>query len=57
MKDNFSVEGALCHFYSKLKKVVVLKCTGKLYFLVSRDNLCRFVYWSQKKCILIDKLF
>ena len=25
MKDNFSVEGALCHFYSKLKKVVFPK--------------------------------
>ena len=49
MKDNFSVEGALCHFYSKLKKVVVLKCIKKLlFFIVSRDNIYRFVHLSKE---------
>ena len=48
MKNNYSVEGALCHFHPKLKKKVVLKCIRKLLFLVSRDNIYRFVHWSKE---------
>ena len=48
MKNNYSVEGALCHFYPKLKKEVVLECIRKLLFLVSRDNIYRFVHWSKE---------
>ena len=43
-ENMYSVEGALCHLYPKLKKVVVLKCIRKLYFLASRDNFYHFVY-------------